>query len=333
MSEPRSVKFLSPEEIATRNIGDAVFIRHAETGQMFRDRELRLRQLAAGHSMRDYLIFMADVAAAQHTLLQKPRDVELPELAFFQEAQSLGEPPLTPDRWKLSSQWAQDLQALLQDLMPRLQEGPTLNVLVALRDASPEHLQLQAERLLQGIMLGLDLGTAPLIGAALQVYWARLIQQSVKTYGESIFGFVDNPTHCPCCGSRPVASVLRVGAVETGTRYLHCSLCQNQWHMVRIKCSHCESTKGVAYQSLKPLEPSSASHTRAPEGAVQAETCDECGHYLKIVNMTKDLYVDPVADDLASLTLDLLVSETGKERYGVNFMLLFGAPEDEPTKA
>jgi hypothetical protein len=31
--------------------------------------------------------------------------------------------------------------------------------------------------------------------------------------------------------------------------------------------------------------------------------------------------------------LDLLVSETGKERYGVNFMLLFGAPEDEPTKA
>ena len=39
---------------------------------------------------------------------------------------------------------------------------------------------------------------------------------------------------------------------------------------------------------------------------------------------------DPAADDLASLTLDLLVSEAGYQRHGLNLMLLFGEPEPEP---
>ena len=69
---------------------------------------------------------------------------------------------------------------------------------------------------------------------------------------------------------------------------------------------------------------------RAAGAAVQAETCDECHHYLKIVHSDRDPFVDPVADDLASLTLDLLVSETGMVRHGVNLMLLFGEPEAPP---
>ncbi|MBU3651019.1 MAG: formate dehydrogenase accessory protein FdhE, partial [Limnohabitans sp.] len=53
-------------------------------------------------------------------------------------------------------------------------------------------------------------------------------------------------------------------------------------------------------------------------------------HYLKIMDMSRDAHVDPVADDLASVTLDLLVSETGLQRHGVNYLLLWGndAPED-----
>ena len=56
------------------------------------------------------------------------------------------------------------------------------------------------------------------------------------------FGRIDDPTLCPCCGSRPVASVERLGA--EGARYLACGLCATQWHYVRIKCTHCQSTKG-----------------------------------------------------------------------------------------
>jgi len=60
------------------------------------------------------------------------------------------------------------------------------------------------------------------------------------------------------------------------------------------------------------------------EGGVSLETCDSCSHYLKIVNMAKDVQVEPVADDLATLTLDLLIAEEGYWRGGVNFMMLFG---------
>jgi len=56
------------------------------------------------------------------------------------------------------------------------------------------------------------------------------------------------------------------------------------------------------------------------------------------VHGDRDPYVEPVADDLASLTLDLLVAESGMRRHGVNLMLLFGEgavgpPPDNPGRA
>jgi FdhE protein len=126
-----------------------------------------------------------------------------------------------------------------------------------------------------------------------------------------------------------VASVSRIGADTSGTRYLHCALCQTEWHMVRIKCTHCESTKGITYQELESASGEALAATMAPKGSVRAECCDECGHYLKIVSMDKDPHVDPVADDLATVALDLLVSEAGKVRHGINYMLLWGEPTDE----
>ena len=61
---------------------------------------------------------------------------------------------------------------------------------------------------------------------------------------------------------------------------------------------------------------------------VQAEACSECGHYLKLVHADRDVMAEPVADDLATLTLDLLVAETGLQRHGVNLLLLFGESEE-----
>jgi len=120
--------------------------------------------------------------------------------------------------------------------------------------------------------------------------------------------------------------VSRIGGDSAGTRYLHCALCSSQWHLVRIKCARCLQTKGIHYQSLQQADAQEPA-TGAPRAAVEAETCDECGHYLKIVHMERDAHVEPVADDLATVTLDLLVSEAGFERHGVNLMLLFGDPD------
>lgn len=93
----------------------------------------------------------------------------------------------------------------------------------------------------------------------------------------------------------------------------------------------------LAYQALDTLDSADEGQaskdgaaTRAAKAVVQAETCDECHHYLKIMHADRDPFVEPVADDLASLTLDLLVSETGMARYGVNLMLLFGEADAPP---
>lgn len=330
MTEAVTVKIMSPEEIAARDVGDVTPIRFADTAGVFGSRETRLRQLAAGHAMRDYLIFMADVAAAQQQALSAPRVSPLPTEQALGESARAGVAPLAPTLFRRSTEWRDDLADILANLLPRLAAGPARDTVLALQGAEPQELERQADRLLAGVMLGLHLGQAPLIGAALQVYWTRLVAHTQAQYPDLAFGRVDDATSCPCCAGKPVASVVRLGGNDTGTRYLHCSLCQSQWHMVRVKCSCCESTRGINYQELEPAHDGAAQPTVAPpRGAVRTESCDECNHYLKIVSMEKDAYVDPVADDLASVTLDLLVSESGRLRHGVNFMLLFGAPPDE----
>src|SRR5262249_38339149 len=125
----------------------------------------------------------------------------------------------------------------------------------------------------------------------------------------------------PCCGSRPTSSIARIGGKEAGYRFLHCALCNAEWHMVRIKCSYCESTKGISYEAIDDGTPAQAK-------PVKAEVCEECGTYLKVCSMERDPHVEPVADDLATLSLDLLVTENGKTPSGVNFMLIHGDPGD-----
>lgn len=54
----------------------------------------------------------------------------------------------------------------------------------------------------------------------------------------------------------------------------------------------------------------------------QAEACPECRSYLKLCRMDRDPEVEPLADDLASLALDLLMSEEGFGRSRVNYLML-----------
>ena len=61
---------------------------------------------------------------------------------------------------------------------------------------------------------------------------------------------------------------------------------------------------------------------RRQPATVKAETCESCRGYVKILQQHKNPAVDPVADDVASLGLDLLVREIGYRRGGVNPFLL-----------
>ena len=330
MAQASSTRLLSPEEIAVQAGQQVPFLNLPERATVFAEREMRLRQRADLHPMRDFLLFMAEVTRAQHQVLQGYRLVALPDAAALDIAARLGTPPLPAASWPRDPAWRGGFRRLLELLLPRLAGSPAETVVAALRDADDEWLEQQAARLLTGSMLGLDMAAAPLIAAALQAYWTHLVLTTQEACGEdrlAPFGRTDDASTCPCCGSRPTASISRIGADMAGYRYLHCSLCSAQWHMVRIKCAHCQKTQGIHYQSLTAID-ADESPSQPAKQAVEAETCDGCHHYLKIVHMERDAHVEPVADDLASVTLDLLVSEAGFERHGVNLLLLFGDGDD-----
>lgn len=332
MTMTASVRVMSAEEIVARGGGSTPFLHLPVRETALAEREMRLRQLANGHPMGDFLRFVADIAHAQQALLSAHRTVPLPDAQALDRAARAGQPPLPAIDWPRDPVWREDLRALVAALRPKVPAAvlPTLDRLATLDD---DALERQADSLLTGVMQGVDLAAAPLVAAALQVYWTHLVLATQAAHGEEgpAFGRIDDEGLCPACGSRPTSSVTRTAGEASGQRYLHCCLCATQWHMVRGKCSRCGSARRVAYESLEAAgsEPDEGAPVRL--AAVQAETCDDCGHYLKLMHGDRDPFVDPVADDLATLTLDLLVSESGRERHGVNLMLLFGEPDPAAT--
>lgn len=332
-----TVRVMSPEEIAAQAGGETPYFHWPQRSSLFAERAMRLRQLAQGHAMGDFLAFMAELALAQQqALAQVPAGLPLPDAGALDRAAERGEPPLSALDWPRDPAWRGGLRQITQALRTQA-PAAVLALLDRLDAASPDWLEQQADRLLAGVLRGLDLGAAPLLAAALQVHWTHLVlavQQAHVTAGRTTgqpFGRLDDSGVCPCCGSLPVASITRTSGGALGQRYLHCSLCNTGWHRVRIRCAHCGSGKAISFQSLDLAGTASeddgdAASVRAAQAAVQAETCDDCGHYLKIVHTDRDPFVDPVADDLASLTLDLLVAETGQCRHGHNLMLLIGEP-------
>jgi FdhE protein len=116
---------------------------------------------------------------------------------------------------------------------------------------------------------------------------------------------------CPVCASPPVASLVVGWENARGTRYVACALCGTLWNYVRIKCALCGSTGGIAYQGVD-----------GDPGLIKAETCASCHRYVKLMQQNKEPTIDPVADDVASLALDLLMRNTAFFRGASNPFLL-----------
>jgi FdhE protein len=217
-----------------------------------------------------------------------------------------GMPPLGARGWDRDPVWREALRAILAELEAGALPEATGATIVRLKDMDDASLERVAETLLAGEHDDmLDRAAIPFIGAALQAYWLHL----VTTLGAGAFGRLEVPHLCPACGSAPMVSVVGTGS-DHGLRYLTCPLCNTQWHAVRIKCVFCDTTKGIAYYGIE-----------GGSAAVKAESCDACHGYLKILYMEKDPNVDALADDVASIALDVLMAESGLTRKGTNFFL------------
>ncbi len=181
----------------------------------------------------------------------------------------------------------------------------------SLMQASEAWLEATADRVLAGDLANSAPQELPFVAAALQVYWVHMAS-SLK---EHAFGRLKQGGVCPVCGSYPSAGIVRGSGREQGLRYLSCSLCASLWHMVRIKCSSCESTDRIDHYTLE------GSNT-----AVKAESCGNCNSYLKLLYLAKDSKMEAMADDLATLALDMLMDKEGKMRGGPNLFFHPGMP-------
>lgn len=261
-----------------------------DLGALYTRRAARLRHLADGHDLADYLRLAAAVAEAQ---------------AGLQEGLATAARP-DPVLLARSGIWPGLLSRLIDRIRPET-PTPALAHLDALKSLPEPALHASALALVAGRFDAVDPAQAPILWAALSVevaVAARLGPLPPKADEET--------RECPVCGAAPVASLIHSGDNQ-GFRYLHCALCDCEWHMVRAKCTCCGDAGQLDYLSFD-----------TPEATIRAEACNACGGYLKVVSAERDPEVEVVADDLASLPLDDAAVAEGFGRTGFNPFALPG---------
>ncbi|WP_159566091.1 formate dehydrogenase accessory protein FdhE [Budvicia diplopodorum] len=295
-----SIRIVPQGEVA-KTAGVIPPLLFANLKSLYSRRAERLCQLAQQHPLGDYLNFAATVVEAQQNAQHDlPLSIDLTEV--LKASTAAGHSPLSVKYFPRSKHWQTLLSAIIAELEPTA-PGHVLPVLEALSKAGSQELEDLATALLCGEIGKVGSDKAPFLWAALSVYWA---QMATQIPGKAKAEYGEERHNCPVCDSPPVASVVHIGT-ETGLRYLHCSLCESEWHMVRVKCSNCEQTGKLDYWSLD-----------TEQAAIKAESCGDCGSYLKILYQDKDRFVEPVADDLASLVLDAKMEGENFARSGLN---------------
>jgi FdhE protein len=196
--------------------------------------------------------------------------------------------------------------ALIEDRFPHL-----LDFLG--RKASPE---LAAEA------RAIDAGGPPRWESIVYGYWAGggspgdefFARALLAPYAEAVCAEPAGPvpdtiTLCPCCGRRPVVSVLRQ-EYEGARRSLVCSLCSWEWKFRRILCASCREEN---FDDLPVYSAAEFPHVRI-------ETCRNCNCYLLSMDTTRDAEVVPVVDDMAALPLHIWAREQGYHRIQANLL-------------
>ncbi len=269
----------------------------------------RLRVLADGHSMEGWLRFMAGLARAQQDAVAAVAPLAPPDLALVRRSVEARLPPLAADGYRRDPLWRTALAVLLDRCGDETIPAEARGVIASLRGRDAEAVERLADDFLSRGVEAADAGAVLYVAAAMQVYFAVL----AAMLPSAELRLLPERGLCPCCGSTPVAGVVTASGPTPGTRYLHCSLCSTAWNHVRAMCITCGKSRRV---SLIGIEGDS--------GVVKAEACGDCRSYAKMLYQAKDTNVDPVADDLASLGLDVLVAEDGWRRHAPNPLLLMG---------
>jgi FdhE protein len=287
-------------------VAEPPFARLPDPSTLFQARAERFQALAAQHELAPFLGFLAGISSCQHQLQDGLPDIDLPADEDRERAREHAMPPLDRGRFTADASFDATLGRLLQ-----LAEGvdmpePARSGLGRVIAANAAARIAMARAVLANEVPVADFADHVFVAAALQVHYARLASgleaKRLVPVGDGA---------CPACGGAPVSSMVVGWQGAHNSRFCVCSLCATQWNYVRIKCTLCSSTKGIAYREVE-----------GGDGTIWAETCESCRGYVKILHQHKNVALDPVADDVASLGLDLLLREGEYRRGSVNLFLL-----------
>jgi FdhE protein len=116
---------------------------------------------------------------------------------------------------------------------------------------------------------------------------------------------------CPRCTGIPVVALLRERG-HGAQRSFVCGVCLAEWTTQRLVCPDCgEST----FDKLPVFRADTLATARI-------DACDTCRTYIKTIDLTRDGNAEPIADDIATVALDLWAREQGYRRARLNLLRL-----------
>lgn len=296
---------LTPDPSMIGGVAKTPLVHLPDPAALFTARAERLAFLA-GHSanLSGYLRFLSAISRAQAELAAELPAVPPPAADWVALARESRMPQI--DRHHLKAAMPEVLAAFLPKLDEIAMPDPSRLALSAVKGATADERDWLVSNVLKDQIP--EDSTAPhlFVAAAVQIHAARhataLDPEALVPIRTGI---------CPACGGRPSVSMVTENMGAEGTRYAVCSCCQTLWNEVRIKCLCCASTAAISYRSVE-----------TDDAVIKAEICGDCGHWLKILYQNRNASLEQVADDVASLGLDLMMTATTWKRGGFNPFLM-----------
>jgi FdhE protein len=289
------------------DVAKPVFAVLPDPASLFLGRSKRLEALAPKHELEPYLRFLAALTRAQHEAQPELERATLPSFERIGQALEYGMPPVSRTLFEADETALTTIERVCVRLADAKVPPQTAAALAAVRGATTEERRVMiAAALADTAPAEQDLARRVLVLAGLQVHFARMASMleagDLKPVAASA---------CPVCGSAPMTSSVVGWPGAHNTRYCTCSLCGTMWNVVRVTCLLCSSTDGISYRAIE-----------GRPDTVKAETCDKCRGYVKILYQVKDPALEALADDVATLGLDIMLAEEGWRRGGQNPFLL-----------
>src|SRR5262245_21993550 len=297
---------IQPDPNIIGHIAKPPFVQLPDPLRIFTKRTERLRSLVAGHDLAAYLYFLAGLTDAQLRVLPQLPEPEMPALEVLARAKEHAMPPLDRGGFKVGAAFEATVERILSIVTTLEMPVAASEALDRLKANHSEDRNAMIHSVLADSIPVEALAEHIFLAAALQVHFSRMAQRLDK---DALVPVGDGA--CPACGAPPVASIIVAWPGAVGSRFCSCSLCGTLWNFIRARCTICGSTDKIAFQEIE-----------GSDGVSKAETCEACRSYVKVLYQQKNPALDPVADDVASLGLDLLVRDAGYRRGGVNPFLV-----------